>query len=104
MTQFYPGTVDVRETEVVAGDLPLFQSAAKHWSLFNVSDFLYILERYIAVLYGLEIFVCGPSEFAAMWHHPTDNLQHSHRFTAPWHVGCEENLRRHWDQAFCFPH
>ena len=31
MTQFYRGTVDVRETEeLVGGDLPLFQSAAKH--------------------------------------------------------------------------
>lgn len=87
-------------------DLPLFQSPAKHWSLFNVSDLLYILDRCIATFARFEIFVCGPSEFAATWHHTTDNLLHSHRFTAPWHSGfihCEEKPRRRWDRVFCFP-
>ena len=53
-------------------DLPLSQSAAKHWSLVNVSDLLYIF--------------CGPCEIAATWHHTTDKILHARRFTAPSHI------------------
>ena len=56
-------------------DLPLPWSAAKHWSLFNVSDLLYFFYSFWGV--------CGHCEFAATWHHTTDNILHSHRLTAP---------------------
>lgn len=88
-------------------DLPLFQSTAMHWNLFNVSDLLDILDRCITAFISFKIFVCGPSEFAATWHHTTDNYTLADlqlRDIVALLAAVRKKPHRHWDRAVWFPH